>query len=64
MKLYEYFAAGKPVVSTSTIAESISDELIYFADTPEAFVWATRKALKENNARMAEARKLEARRES
>ncbi len=64
MKLYEYFAAGKPVVSTSVFTEPIADELIYFADTPEAFVRAAQRALEEKDAHIAEARKRQARRES
>ena len=59
-KLYEYFALGKPVVTTSNPSivnsESIDQSLLYYADTPEEFVSQVEKALKEDSEILRENR--------
>lgn len=55
-KLYEYLAAGKPVVSTPVAGtEKFKDE-IYIADNPESFSQNIRKALQENSSSLIESR--------
>lgn len=45
VKIYEYFAQGKPVVSTSLPELKRFQDMIYFADTPEEFISQIKKAL-------------------
>jgi glycosyltransferase involved in cell wall biosynthesis len=49
LKLHEYLATGKPVVSTAIDAVKDLRELIYIADTYEDFVPLLRRALQEND---------------
>ncbi|MFZ5391432.1 MAG: glycosyltransferase [Patescibacteria group bacterium] len=57
MKIYQYLAAGKPVVSTP--AEGIDNfkDYIYSATTPQDFNQAIAAALKENSPALVEQRK-------
>jgi glycosyltransferase involved in cell wall biosynthesis len=47
LKLFDYFAAGLPVVSTPVISLKEFSDLIYFGDTPESFTRAIERALSE-----------------
>lgn len=47
LKLFDYFLAGLPVVSTSVISLWDFTELIYFGDTAPAFASAVKSALAE-----------------
>ncbi len=49
MKIYEYLAAGKPVVSTPAEGIDSFKDYIYSASRPEDFSQAINKALKDNN---------------
>jgi glycosyltransferase involved in cell wall biosynthesis len=51
VKVFEYFALGKPVVSTplSELEEYAKDRLVLFGDSPAAFAEALRQALAERN---------------
>ncbi len=58
IKLKEYLALGKPLVSTPAFAELQKYlDVIYIADTPEEFAQCIKKALKENNAKLIDARR-------
>ena len=50
LKLYEYLAAGKPVVSTEHPEARELGSVVYVAATPEAFVERVDRALAENSA--------------
>jgi hypothetical protein len=58
IKIYEYLALGKPIVSTflGTSDKNIS-EFVYFAKNKEDFVKNIEKALKENDQALAEKRR-------
>ncbi|MCX7836688.1 MAG: glycosyltransferase, partial [candidate division WOR-3 bacterium] len=58
IKIYEYLALGKPVVSTpiGTSDENLN-ELVYFSQNDEEFIININKALKENNSSLKEKRK-------
>ena len=47
LKLFDYFLAGLPVVSTPVISLSEYPDLIYFGDTPAEFAQAVEAALSE-----------------
>jgi glycosyltransferase involved in cell wall biosynthesis len=47
LKLREYLATGKPVVSVITPETATFAEVIYLADSPEAFLAAIERALRE-----------------
>jgi glycosyltransferase involved in cell wall biosynthesis len=49
IKLYEYLAAGKPVVSTAVpeVCDNAS-ELVYVAEDEEDFVWKVEEAVEES----------------
>lgn len=49
VKIYEYFATGKPVVSTPIPELRVFKGLIYQADTPRQFSLAVGKALREKS---------------
>ena len=49
LKLYEYLAAGKPVVSTDHPEAREMDNVVYLATTPETFLECIDLALSENN---------------
>lgn len=58
VKLYEYLAAGKPVVSTALPElETVAAGLTVIARTPEAFEQAVERSLRQNNPQLMEARK-------
>jgi glycosyltransferase involved in cell wall biosynthesis len=59
VKLYEYLAAGKPVVTTTLpeIRHCGAASMVHFADTPEDFARCVDAALEEQDASLAEARK-------
>ncbi|MEO0130238.1 MAG: glycosyltransferase [candidate division WOR-3 bacterium] len=58
IKIYEYLALGKPVVSTPIgTSDDNLDELVYFARTDEEFIVNINKALKENNQFLQEKRR-------
>lgn len=56
LKLFEYLAAGKPVVARRTDELSHYSELLYLVDTPEQFVAAIDLSLSENNIKNIAAR--------
>lgn len=61
VKIYEYFASGKPVVSTS-IPELIPyRKMIYFGDDPRSYTLAVKNALAEKSSSLAKARMTVAR---
>lgn len=49
LKLYEYFAAGKAVVSTSHPEAEEYQDVLYQAETPETFFDCVRSALEESD---------------
>lgn len=49
LKINEYLAAGLPVVSTSFSDLSDFEEVIYQGDTPDSFLAASKKAVKEDS---------------
>jgi len=59
IKLWEYLAAGKPIVSTDVAGFRDYPHLVHLAATPDAFVAACRDALREPPATSA-ARQMEA----
>lgn len=56
LKMYEYLAAGRPVVSTPIPAVAAFAELVSVAEGADAFVEAVEKALAEDSAERREAR--------
>lgn len=64
MKLYEYLAAGKPVVATPGAGLEEFRDLIYLAAKPEDFNQALIRALSENNEELSRLRRQRAERES
>jgi glycosyltransferase involved in cell wall biosynthesis len=50
LKLYEYLAAGKPVVGTRIPAAERHEDLVALADDPTGFVAATRRVLAGDDA--------------
>lgn len=57
VKVYEYLAAGKPVVSTRLPELEYMKNLVYLADTVEDFENSIRKSLNESNEQLVEERK-------
>ncbi|EGR1859731.1 glycosyltransferase [Vibrio cholerae] len=58
VKVYEYLAAGKPVVCTAMPEVKVIDNMVHVADTSDAFVACIEDAMKEaNNNDLAEIRK-------
>ena len=57
LKVYEYFAAGIPVVTTALRSVEERGELVYVARTPAEFSGAIRSALAERDPQRAESRK-------
>lgn len=49
LKLYEYLAAGKPVVSTDHPEAQEFSNVLYLASTPEAFLASVAQALTQDN---------------
>lgn len=64
MKLYEYLAAGKPVVSTPGAGLDEFKDLVYLAGKPEEFNKGIIQALEENSIEGKERRQAAAARES
>ena len=56
LKLYEYLAAGKPVVSTDHPEAKEYTQYIYLASLPSAFVERVEQALTEDDAARRHAR--------
>lgn len=57
VKVYEYLAAGKPIVSTRLPELEYMKNLVYLADTVEDFETSIRKSLNEGNMQLVEERK-------
>ena len=49
LKLYDFMAAGKPIVATNFPAAQEFKDVIYLADSQETFALCVEKALHENN---------------
>jgi glycosyltransferase involved in cell wall biosynthesis len=64
LKLYEYFAAGKPVVATPLPETQEFSNCLYLADSPQQFVAELEKALFEYDPSLEQKRKLIARQNS
>jgi len=64
MKLYEYLAAGKPVVATPGAGLDEFKDLVYLAAKPEDFNQALIQALQENGNELKERRMVAAAHES
>ena len=60
LKLYEYLACGKPVVSTDVPAARSFVHLVHIADGPEAFVTGIEAALTDNAPEVVAARQAAA----
>lgn len=56
LKLYEYLAAGKAVVSVAHPESNEFDNIILVADTPEQFLQAIAQALRDNTPVLSERR--------
>jgi glycosyltransferase involved in cell wall biosynthesis len=50
IKLYDYLASGKPIVSTSVAGTERFADVVYIGDTAEEFVMALERALAEGGA--------------
>ncbi len=61
VKIYEYFAAGKPVVSTNLPELQEYQEIMYLTENTDDFVKMTKKALEENDIKLREKRQVVAR---
>lgn len=57
IKMYEYLAAGKPIVASSLPEMKTFPDFIYTADSPEEFVVKIDTALRDNNKMLIEKRK-------
>jgi glycosyltransferase involved in cell wall biosynthesis len=64
LKLYEYLAAGKPVVSTPHPEAAELAAVVYQAASPAAFVQAVAQALSDDNGEMQHQRQLVAQQHS
>jgi glycosyltransferase involved in cell wall biosynthesis len=56
LKLREYLATGKPVVSVVTPETECFSEVVYLAGNPEAYLAAIERALREDNAELCRKR--------
>ena len=56
LKLHEYLASGKPIVSTRIPAIAEHEELIYIADGPQEFAGAVHRALGERDPQLSRRR--------
>ena len=61
MKLKEYLAMGKPVVSTPFPELNKYLDVVYQAETPDVFARYIKKAITENNEELIEKRKAKVR---
>jgi glycosyltransferase involved in cell wall biosynthesis len=57
LKIYEYLAAGKPIVSTPVAGTELFGEHVYVAKDAQAFAASIRKAIAENNSTLEESRR-------
>jgi glycosyltransferase involved in cell wall biosynthesis len=64
VKLFEYFALGKPVIATPMAELRQFAELLYIVDSSDSFTQALRAALAENDPAIADRRKAIARKHS
>jgi glycosyltransferase involved in cell wall biosynthesis len=64
LKLYEYFASGKPVVSTPMPEAEEFSKFIYLAESPERFLAELDKAILEKDDSLVQQRKQVARQNS
>ena len=64
IKLYEYFSAGLPVISTRLPEVEAYRDLVYLADTPDQFSALASTAIRENDAALRERRIATARQET
>jgi glycosyltransferase involved in cell wall biosynthesis len=64
LKLHEYLATGKPVVSTAIAAVNSFRDLIYVANSPAEFLAQVEQALREKHSDIAERRRACARQHS
>jgi glycosyltransferase involved in cell wall biosynthesis len=64
IKLYEYFAAGLPVVSPALPEVQAFQDLVYVAGSPEEFAAAVQRAIAENDPRLRQRRRQIAETES
>ncbi len=64
LKLYEYFATGKPVVATPLPETQEFAECLYLAESPDQFISGIEKALFEYDPALEQKRKLIARQNS
>ncbi|MFH1244025.1 MAG: glycosyltransferase [bacterium] len=58
VKIYEYFAAGKPVVATPIPELKVYAKLLYFGSTSTQFCSAISHAIKEHSTELRRARQL------
>lgn len=61
LKIYEYLAAGKPIISTAVAGADQFQDLIKLAVSPEDFVQKIRKALNQDTAELRQRRQEMAR---
>ena len=64
IKLYEYLAIGKPIVTTSVSPADRFESLVYIADEPKQFSKCLRKAISENDELIIMKRKTIAKKNS
>lgn len=64
LKLYEYLAAGKPVVSTNLPAVNDLSDIVYIGDCREAFNARIKQALSEDSVELISARQTIAKKNS
>ncbi|MFH1538795.1 MAG: glycosyltransferase family 4 protein [bacterium] len=57
LKLYEYLATGKPIVTTTVPPAETFARLVYIADGPESFSQELGRALRESDPSLAAARR-------
>lgn len=56
MKIYEYLASGRPVVSTPVSPADRLEDVVFVADTADSFVQSIQRALQDDTAAAQEAR--------
>ncbi|MEO8169065.1 MAG: glycosyltransferase, partial [bacterium] len=58
VKIFEYFALGKPVVATpmNELMPFASEQLLWIGKSPESFIKALREALSDSNAERKQSR--------
>jgi glycosyltransferase involved in cell wall biosynthesis len=63
-KVFDYLAAGKPIVATASPELDFLESFVYFAQSPEAFAEGIRSALRDVSVGETERRKEKARQNS